>query len=101
MQFVQEERPCPYYMRTGECKFRIACKFHHPQPVSAGTALPVQGPAAYGSTGLLILPSSGQSYAAGLPSWSLQKSTYLSAPPSQGIVPAPGWNTYMVSKSSL
>lgn len=88
---IQDEKPCPYYMRTRDCKFKIACKFHHPQPTKD---VPVQGPGAYGSTGLFMLPSSG-----GLPSWS-QNATYLSAPASQGIVTAPGWSTYMVSKSS-
>lgn len=105
-------------MRTRACKFGVGCKFHHPQPESAGSAFPVSGPAAYGSTALSILPSSGVSYTGGLPTWSLTKSTYLSAPrsegpqtympviyppppPPQGIVPAPGWSTYMVSKSSL
>lgn len=92
---VQDENPCSYYMRTGACKFGIGCKFHHPQPDSA---VPVTGPASHGSTA----------------SWSSPKSTYISAPrsgpqtympviypPSQGMVSAPEWNTYMVSKSYL
>ncbi|KAK1364029.1 hypothetical protein POM88_039590 [Heracleum sosnowskyi] len=91
----QDENPCPHYMRTGACKFGIGCKFHHPQPDSA---VPVTGPAAYGST----------------TSWSSPKSTYVSVPrsgshtymlvmypPSQCMVSTPEWNTYMVSKSYL
>ncbi|KAK1403167.1 hypothetical protein POM88_002772 [Heracleum sosnowskyi] len=65
----QDENPCPHYMRTGACKFGIGCKFHHPQPDSA---VPVTGPAAYGST----------------TSWSSPKSTYVS-------VPRSGSHTYM------
>lgn len=101
-------------MRTGACKFGVGCKFHHPQPESAGSAHPVTGPAAYGSSGLSILPSSA-AYTGGVPAWPLTKSTYLSGPhsegpqtympviypPPQGIVPAPGWSTYMVSRRPL
>lgn len=95
-------------MRTGSCKFGVACKFHHPQP---GTSLPGTENAALGSMGSSILPSSGLSYAGGLPTWSLPRSPYVPGPrlqgtqgilpvivsPSQGIVTAPGWSTYMVS----
>lgn len=95
-------------MRTGACKFGPACKFHHPQPTSLGTTLPIAGPAAFGSTGSPVLPSSGLPYTGGLPAWSLPRVPYLSVPhlqapqpymplvvsPSQGIQ---GWNTYLVS----
>lgn len=40
-QLQQEERECSYYLKTGQCKFGITCKFHHPdQPadVSAPAA---------------------------------------------------------------
>ncbi|URE18412.1 zinc finger CCCH domain-containing protein [Musa troglodytarum] len=37
---VYPERPgqpeCPYFMKTGDCKFRSACKFHHPRSRFAG-----------------------------------------------------------------
>lgn len=92
----QEEKSCPYYMRTGACKFGIACKFNHPELSSAADALPVLGTAVGGSAGLIIIPSSGLSYAGGIPSWSLPNETYLFSPLSQGL----GWNTYMVSLSS-
>ncbi|KAJ4730118.1 Zinc finger CCCH domain-containing protein [Melia azedarach] len=116
----QDEKSCPYYMRTGSCKFGVACKFHHPQPSSVGTGFPVTGSATFGSMGSSVLPSSGLPYAGSLPTWSLPRSPYLSGPrlqgsqsympvivsPSQGLVPAPGWNTYMgnigpVSPSSI
>ncbi|KAK3022016.1 hypothetical protein RJ639_045177 [Escallonia herrerae] len=110
----QEERSCPYYLRTGKCKFGVACKFHHPQPVSPGTVLPVPG-TVYGSTGSSILPSSGLSYPGGLSALSLPRATYISAPrlqgletympvvisPSQGLVPAQGWNTFVVSTANI
>ncbi|KAH7576683.1 hypothetical protein ACOSQ2_002798 [Xanthoceras sorbifolium] len=111
----QDEKSCPYYMRTGSCKFGVACKFHHPQPASIGTGLQVTGTAALGSMGSSVLPSSGLSYAGGLPTWSLPRAPYVSGPrlqgsqgympvivsPSQGIVPAPGWNTYMGNMSPI
>ncbi|GMI98538.1 zinc finger nuclease 2 [Hibiscus trionum] len=99
----QDEKSCPYYMRTGSCKFGIACKFHHPQPASPGAGLPVNGP-----VGSSILPPSGVPYAGGLPTWSLPRAPYVSGPclqnqsympvivsPSQSMIPAPGWSTYM------
>ncbi|KAE8685252.1 tyrosine specific protein phosphatase [Hibiscus syriacus] len=99
----QDEKSCPYYMRTGSCKFGIACKFHHPQPASPGAGLPVNGPA--GST---ILPPSGVPYGGGLPTWSLPRVPYVSGQclqrqsympvfvsPSQSMIPAPGWSTYV------
>ncbi|KAM7495243.1 hypothetical protein LguiB_029852 [Lonicera macranthoides] len=107
----QDEKSCSYYMRTGTCKYGVACKFDHPQPSSTGTVLPVPGPAAYGSTGLAIVPSSDLAYTGGLPAWSLARATYFSGPrsqgtqtymplvfsPSQGIAPAQSWNTYVCS----
>lgn len=103
----QDEKSCPYYMRNGSCKFGVACKFHHPQPASAGAGLPVNGP-----VGSSILPPSGAPYPGGLPTWPLSRAPYVSGPrfqgsqsympvvvsPSQNIVPAPGWSTYMVSE---
>lgn len=112
---TQDERSCPYYMRTGSCKFGVACKFNHPQPASLGTGIPVTGPATYGSVGPAILPSSGLPYVGGFPTWSLPRAPYITGPrlqgppgympvvvsPSQGILPTQGWNTYLVSKLFL
>ncbi|KAJ6343345.1 hypothetical protein OIU76_005148 [Salix suchowensis] len=117
----QDEKSCPYYMRTRSCKFGVACKFHHPQPASFGTGLSLAGAAAFGSTGSPIVPSPGLPYVGGLPTWSLPRAppymsgTNLQGPqaympvvvsPSPGIVPVPGWNTYVgnlnpVSSSSM
>ncbi|WKA03324.1 hypothetical protein VitviT2T_021439 [Vitis vinifera] len=111
----QEEKPCSYYMRTGLCKFGVACKFHHLQPASIGTVLPVTGSVAFGSTGISITPSSGLSYVGGIPAWLLPRAPYMPGPrmqgpqtympivlsPSQGIIPAQGWNTYMGNMSPI
>ncbi|XP_062152905.1 zinc finger CCCH domain-containing protein 3 isoform X1 [Alnus glutinosa] len=111
----QEEKSCPYYMRTGSCKFGVACKFHHPQPAPVGTVLPVAGDGTFGSMGSTVVPSSGLPYVGGLPAWSLPKMSYVSGPrmpglqpymsvvlsPSQCVVPAPGWSTYMGNMSPL
>ena len=87
-------------MRTGSCKFGVACKFHHPPHTSFG-ASPVAG-----SPTSTMIPASG--YVGGFPMWSLPRMPDLSGqglqsyvPPffssPQGIIPAQSWNSYMVS----
>lgn len=94
---LQGEKPCPYYLRTGTCRFGVACKFHHPQPHNEHST-------AYGMSSF---PSGGLHYGAGL----TMMSTYGTLPrpqlpqpyvpimvsPSQGLLPPQGWATYMVS----
>ncbi|XP_022727988.1 zinc finger CCCH domain-containing protein 3-like isoform X2 [Durio zibethinus] len=107
----QDEKSCPYYMRTGACKFGVACKFHHPQPASPAAGLPVNG-----SVGSSILPQSGLPYAGGLPTWPLSRAPYgrgnphlpgsqsympVVVSPSQSIIPAHGWSTYMGNMSPI
>jgi hypothetical protein len=29
--FMQGEKECSYYIKTGHCKFGVTCKFHHPE----------------------------------------------------------------------
>uniref|UniRef100_A0A2P2NGP4 Zinc finger protein n=1 Tax=Rhizophora mucronata TaxID=61149 RepID=A0A2P2NGP4_RHIMU len=110
----QDEKSCPYYLRTGSCKFGVACKFHHPQPSALGTGLPLTGTAAFGSTGQTVVPPSVVPYV-GLPTWSLPRAPYMSGPrvqgpqaympvvlsPSQGVVSAQGWNTYVGNLSPM
>lgn len=96
-------------MRTGACKFGPACKFHHPQPSSLGTVISAASPPAFGSPASTVLPSSNLHYAGGLPAWPMPRVPYpLSGPqpppyvpvvlsPSQGIISAGNWNTYVVS----
>ncbi|XVF31813.1 hypothetical protein REPUB_Repub17cG0025800 [Reevesia pubescens] len=104
----QDEKSCPYYMRTGSCKFGVACRFHHPQPASSGGSLAINGP-----LGSSILPPSGVPYA-GVSSWSIPRAPYVSGPrlqtqsympvvvsPSQSIIPAHGWSTYVGNMSPV
>ncbi|GFP85052.1 zinc finger CCCH domain-containing protein 43 [Phtheirospermum japonicum] len=42
------EKECPYYMRTGTCKYGISCRFHHPEPTTVGGA---DSPSGYGNDG--------------------------------------------------
>ncbi|CAN0914381.1 Zinc finger CCCH domain-containing protein 3 [Linum grandiflorum] len=112
----QDEKSCPYYMRTGACKFGGACKFHHPQPASLEAGVPLAGLSTYGSTGSSLIPTAGLPYVGGLPTWSMPRVPYMSAPrletpqtfaplyisPSQGIPPpAQGWNTYVGNLSPM
>ncbi|KAF7145319.1 hypothetical protein RHSIM_Rhsim04G0048700 [Rhododendron simsii] len=104
----EEGNACSYYMRTGSCKFGVACKFHHPQPASAGTFSPVSGPAVYGFPSSSVPTSSGLHFGGGAPTMSLPRVPYLSGPfaqgpqayiplvlsPSEGIA-AHGWNTLL------
>ena len=98
-------------MRTGSCKFGVACKFNHPQPAALGAVYPVTGPSAYGSTGSSVAPPSNLPLIGGLSTWPLAR-PYLSSPRMQGlpaympvILPSSpgampvqqGWSTYTVS----
>ncbi|RVX05634.1 Zinc finger CCCH domain-containing protein 12 [Vitis vinifera] len=87
-----EQKPCSYYMRTGLCRFGVACKFHHFQLASTRTVLPVTSPIAFGSTGVSITLSSGLPYVGAIPTWSLPRAPYM---------PGPRWNTYMGDMSPI
>ncbi|KAL0307159.1 UNVERIFIED_CONTAM: Zinc finger CCCH domain-containing protein 37 [Sesamum radiatum] len=75
---LQDGKACPYYMRTGLCKYGYACKFHHPQPTSAANVLPVVGPV-YGSGASAVAPSSGAPSVGEIPAPTLPKATYFSS----------------------
>lgn len=100
----QDEKPCSYYVRTGSCKFGVLCKFHHPQPGSAGNLF--TGPPVYASSGLAFVPSSVVPYAGGVPKsseFTIPETTYASnaLPVRQTYMPvllspSQGWSTYMV-----
>lgn len=51
------ERPdqpeCSYYLKTGDCKFKFTCKYHHPK-----NRLPKQPPYALNDKGLPLRPVS-------------------------------------------
>lgn len=108
---LQEEKPCPHYMRTYACKFGPACKFDHPQPASLESDLPIPGAAAIGTMGS-TLPSTGIPYVGPLPPWHLSRSSYVASscvpgpqtympfvfPPLQSSLTAQNWNSYTVCK---
>lgn len=103
--YLQGERSCSYYMRTGYCKFGFACKFNHPQPsATPGTAFPF--PASIGPS---ITSPSGHPLMGGISPWLPRH--YMSNPQtngfpsylpyvfpsSHGIIPTQhGWNSYTV-----
>ncbi|XP_010460041.1 PREDICTED: zinc finger CCCH domain-containing protein 67 [Camelina sativa] len=49
------ERPdqpeCTYYLKTGDCKFKYKCKYHHPK-----NRLPKQAPSSFNDKGLPLRP---------------------------------------------
>ena len=98
----QGEKECSYYLKTGQCKFGITCKFHHPQLV--GISTPSARPF-YQTVQSSSIPSPHQyrgpltSYRIGRPPilpGSCAPGAYgpLLLPP--GVVPIPGWSTYSV-----
>lgn len=96
---LQGEKPCPFYLRTGTCRFGVSCRFHHPQPDNGGHST-----AAYGTSSF---PSAGVHYAGGLTMMSAygaltrpqlpQSYVPLMVSPSQGLLAPQSWATYMVS----
>ncbi|KAK9015378.1 hypothetical protein V6N11_006489 [Hibiscus sabdariffa] len=104
----QGEKECSYYLKTGQCKFGVTCKFHHPQP--AGTSIsssapqfyqPVQSPSVpipeqYGgaSTNVRVArpPPLPGSYVQG---------AYAPVLFSPGVVPIQGWSHYSAPVSPV
>lgn len=110
----QGEKECSYYLKTGQCKFGVTCKFHHPQPsgiqVPAPTAgpLPVPPPVPAPVYPSIHSPSapSPQQYGMVPGNWPVPRpaiipSSYIQGPYSPmvlppGMVPFPGWNPCQV-----
>lgn len=114
---MQGDRECSYYMKTGQCKFGVTCKFDHPQsanvqvPAAASTAIAVQVPAAitppimYPTVPHVTAPSQQFSALAG--SWQLARPPMMPGSYIQGsfgpmlypsgVVPVSGWSPYTVS----
>eukprot|EP01018_Ginkgo_biloba_P035281 Gb_17764 [translate_table: standard] len=111
----QGEKECPYYMRTGSCKYGVTCKFHHPEPAAEGTSVPMSDSPLYTSAGSPLTSSPAGGYSRGLPSWTsrapyipgahLQESPgYLHSmyPQPQGMPSMTGWSSnYQAPVSSL
>ncbi|RID68688.1 hypothetical protein BRARA_C00831 [Brassica rapa] len=102
------EKECPYYMRTGQCKFGSTCKFHHPVP--PGDQVPSQqqlstGPAIYPP--LQSQPS--QQFGVVVPRPQLLPGSYVQSPYGTysqmvlppGMVSYSGWNPYQPSVSAI
>ena len=101
--FKQDEKECSYYLKTGQCKYGISCKFHHPQP--AGTSLTASAAQFYQQVQSPTVPLPEQYVGA-------SSSLRVARPPilpgsyvqgaygpvflSPGVVQFPGWNHYSV-----
>lgn len=99
----QGENECSYYLKTGQCKFGLTCKFHHPQP--NGMSLPSPARPFYPTVQSSSIPSNDQ-YGGSLTSYRTGRPPLLpgSYPPGAygpmmlppGVVPVQGWSTYSV-----
>lgn len=106
--FGQGEKECSYYLKTGQCKFGITCKFHHPQP--AGTSLPASAPQFYQQVQSPTVPLPDQYGGAStslrvarppiLPG-SYVQGAYGPVLLSPGVVPFPGWSPYSVREKYI
>ncbi|KAH9730254.1 zinc finger CCCH domain-containing protein 32 [Citrus sinensis] len=104
----QGEKECSYYLKTGQCKFGITCKFHHPQP--AGTSLPASAPQFYPPVQSPTVPMAeqygGASTSLRVARPPLLASSYVQGAYgpvlfSPGVVPFSGWNPYSASVSPV
>ncbi|KAL7607389.1 hypothetical protein Lser_V15G17039 [Lactuca serriola] len=89
-QCFRGEKECSYYVKTGQCKFGVTCKFHHPQPAGM-----VASPIPLSTMPSVMYPNvqspsvaSSQAYGVLTGNWPVL------VPP--GMVPFPGWNPYQV-----
>ncbi|XP_047311446.1 zinc finger CCCH domain-containing protein 67-like [Impatiens glandulifera] len=85
-----EEKDCPYYMRTGTCKYGANCRFNHPDP-SAQSGDPHSGYNAEGSVSQGIFPRPNVS------SWSTPNEAGprpTMFPPRQLNSVGPQWNSF-------
>lgn len=93
-------------MKTGQCKFGSACKFHHPQPLPVNSSVPSP---AYTVVQPPLVPSPQQypslaSWQVGgptVPPTSYMPGSYGPMLISPSIIPVPGWSPYAVSVFSF
>ncbi|KAL9263512.1 Zinc finger CCCH domain-containing protein [Drosera capensis] len=97
----QGEMECSYYLKTGQCKFGMTCKFHHPQP--AGASLQAAAPPFYQMVQSPSFPFPQQvagasaSYRVARPPMlpgSYVPRAYGPMILSPGVVPVSGWTSY-------
>jgi hypothetical protein len=106
---MQSEKECAYYIRTGQCKFGMTCKFHHPELSNAMVAV----------RGSVYSPGQGATspgqhpYQGTVTNWPLSRSgsfivsprwpghsSYAQVIVPPGLVQVPGWNPYAVCSMS-
>ncbi|XP_029127023.1 zinc finger CCCH domain-containing protein 32 [Cajanus cajan] len=106
--FKQGEKECSYYLKTGQCKFGITCKFHHPQPADA--SLPASAPQFYQQVQSPTIPLPEQYGGASTSlrvarpfvlSGSYVQGAYGPILLSPGVVPFPGWSHYSVRETCV
>ncbi|KAL7210401.1 hypothetical protein ACSBR1_031873 [Camellia fascicularis] len=111
----QGEKECSYYVKTGQCKFGVTCKFHHPHPAGIQMPAPNAGPLPMPAPvpASAIYPSmqspapSSQQYGVVTGNWPVARPTlvqgsylqgaYSPVLLSPGMVPFSGWNPYQAS----
>jgi len=104
MLILQGEKECPFYMRTGSCKFATNCKFHHPDPSNVASKEPVlehengdnpqqsaQGPS---QPSVPIWPEQRALNEQHVPFLAPAPSYSAGMIPPQGMYPSPDWTGY-------
>lgn len=87
----QGEKECPYYMRTGSCKYGSNCRFNHPDPTSVSGPDPMSG---YGNGSSVQLQGASQSTPS---SWPPLPNPVIFAPTHANPPSNPEWNSYQVA----
>lgn len=98
--FMQGEKECSYYMKTGHCKFGATCKFHHPELgflSEAPTMYPPAQPSPISSPHPYPHLANWQMGRPPVVSGSFLPGSYppMMLPPT--LMPMQGWNPYIVS----
>jgi hypothetical protein len=102
--FLQGEKECPFYMRTGSCKYSTNCKFHHPDPSNVSSKEPllehengdtpqqnVEGPS---KTTVPVWPDQRSMNEQHIHFLSPAQSYNAGMMPPQGVYPSPDWSGY-------
>lgn len=100
---LQGEKECSYYMRTGQCKFGLTCRFNHPVP-QPQQQQQQQTQTIYPTLQSQPMPSSQQYGLVLTRPPSLLSGSYLPSPYGPppmvlppGMVTYPNWNPYQVT----
>jgi Zinc finger C-x8-C-x5-C-x3-H type (and similar) len=101
----QGEKECNYYLKTGNCKYNSACKFHHPEKAVTNQApssasVPINYSAAQSSsviTQVIYPPLPNLNMNLNVGRYPVPPRNYGAMVMPPGVVPAPGWNSYLVT----